>query len=116
MISVITPEKILGTWKVLRFEDEYYLSAGNMVEHNEYSGDPGASLVFEPNNHMHAYSALFGSEVLPYYLLNESTINIETEQYQIRRLSDTELSLYAEDTDAISGEGFVRKMYLVRIA
>ena len=112
-ILTLASEKILGKWKVLKFEDEYYQPCDKLVDNDVLNAGPEDSVVFD-RNIMHAYSSLFGMEVLPYEVMNDDTINIESERYTIRMLTDKEFSVYSETTDTISNEKFVRRMYLVR--
>ncbi|MEO8406602.1 MAG: hypothetical protein ABI480_18465 [Chitinophagaceae bacterium] len=105
--------RILGKWKVLRYEGDYYQPMNVLIDHDEYLGLPEDSVVFKSDHTIKSYSA-FGEEEFPYVLINDSTITMDDEPYKIRKLTATEFNLYAEETDPSTNQRYVDKIFLYR--
>ena len=113
----VVKEKLLGKWQYQRGTDETYTPAGVLVSLSEEIGTPDDSAIFKSNNLIYDYRKV-GNEIIEeiteYHIVNDSTINIDEEDYKIRKLTDTELYLYQEEFDARLNELDIRRLYLIR--
>jgi hypothetical protein len=106
--------KILGAWKVDRAIDEDYHPVNTLVDVEEYIGLPGDSVVFKTDGLVYTYSDVDGKDETDYIVLDEKTIKIEDELYEIKTLTDKELYLYLEEKDPAQDTRFVQKLYFKR--
>lgn len=109
-----TQTKILGKWKVFRYEEEYYNPISTLSDYDAYDGEAGDSLIFKSDGNVHTYTDSYGEEVYPYELKNANTLVIESEIYKISKLTDTELTLYSDETDKQNDERYVLRILLIR--
>ena len=109
-----TSEKVLGAWKIVKVIDEDYAPINTLVSVDEYIGLPGDSIVFKTNGMVYTYSAIAGDDVTDYIVVDDKTIKIEDELYEIKNLTGTELYLYLEETDQPQNTRYVQKMYFKR--
>ncbi len=109
-----TSTKILGAWKVDRAIDEDYHPINTLVDLEEYVGLPGDSVVFKTDGFVYTYSDIDGNDETDYIVLDEKTIKIEDEVYEIKTLTDKELFLYLEEKDLAQDKRFVQKLYFKR--
>ena len=110
----LNSEKILGTWRLQKAVDEYYQPVNTLVSTDEVIGTVGDSIVFKNNGEVYTYSPTEGNDKTTYRFINENTIEIEDELYEIKTLTTTELYLYMDHTDPAINERYVQKLYLVR--
>ena len=106
--------KILGAWKVDRAIDEDYHPVNTLVDVEEHIGLPGDSVVFKTDGLVYTYSDVDGKDETDYIVLDEKTIKIEDEVYEIKTLTDKELYLYLEEKDPARDTRFVQKLYFKR--
>ena len=113
----VVKEKLLGKWQFQRGIDETYSPAGALISYEEEIGAPGDSGIFKNNNLLYDYRTV-GTEVIEevteYRIINDTTINIDDEDYKIRKLTETELYLYQEEFDARLNEIDIRRGYFIR--
>jgi hypothetical protein len=113
----VVKDKLLGKWQHQRATDETYTPAGVLVSMFEEIGTPDDSAIFKSNNLIYDYRKVGNEiieEIIEYHIVNDSTINIDEEDYKIRKLTDTELYLHQEELDTRSNELDIRRIYLVR--
>src|SRR5688572_16665160 len=82
-----TAQKILGAWKVDRAIDEDYHPINTLVDLEEYVGLPGDSVVFKTDGLVYTYSDVDGNDETDYIVVDDKTIKIEDELYEIRSLT-----------------------------
>ena len=109
-----TAQKILGAWKLDRDIEEDYHPINTLVDVDEIVGLPGDSVVFKTNGIVYTYSDVVGQDETDYIVLDEKSIKIEDEIYEIKTLSDKELFLYLEEKDQVQNTRFVQKLYFKR--
>lgn len=109
-----TSEKILGKWMLLKHQEETYNVTNNLIYNNEKIGDQSDSLIFKQNGNLYVYSNTDGNSIIDYEVVNEQQIRIESEHWKIARLTDTELHMISEETDAITKEKDVVKAFFKR--
>ena len=113
----VVKEKLLGKWQYQRGTDETYDSTGVLISMSEEIGTPDDSAIFKSNNLIYDYRKV-GNEIIEeiteYHIVNDSTINIDEEDYKIRKLTDTELYLYQEEFDGSLNVLDIRRLYLIR--
>jgi hypothetical protein len=113
----VVKEKLLGKWQFQRGIDESYNQAGALISYEEEIGTPGDSGIFKSNNLLYDYRTVGNNvieEVTEYRIVNDTTINIDEEDYKIRKLTDTELYLYQEEFDGRLNELDIRRGYFIR--
>ena len=106
-----TAQKILGAWKVDRAIDEDYHPINTLVDLEEYVGLPGDSVVFKTDGLVYTYSDVDGNDETDYIVVDDKTIKIEDELYEIKTLTDKELFLFLEEKDQTLYKRFVHKLY-----
>ena len=109
-----TAQKILGAWKMEKVIDEDYQPVNTLISVDEYTGLPGDSVVFKTNGMVYTYSDIDGDDVTDYIVVDEKTIKIEDEIYEIKTLNDTQLYLYIDETDQVQNTRFVQKLHFKR--
>jgi hypothetical protein len=109
-----TAEKILGAWKLQKAVDEYYQPVNTLVDIEETLGTAGDSVVFRKDNMVYSYSDVEGDDVAPYEIVNETTIKIEDELYDIKKLTSTQLYLHQDHKEAATNSRYVQRLYFVR--
>ena len=109
-----TAQKILGAWKVDRAIDEDYRPINTLVDLEEYVGLPGDSIVFRTDGLVYTYSDVDGKDETDYIVVDENTIKIEDEVYEIKTLTDNVLFLYLDEKDQTLNTRFVQKLYFKR--
>jgi hypothetical protein len=99
-LTIVTQDKIQGTWKLRKSVEEYYEPMNTLVYRDEYDGGPGDSIVFRDNNILDAYEDGYpGDPETLEYRLGLNTIEIDEEEWKVTRLTDTELVLYIEEIE-----------------
>ena len=107
-------QKILGAWKLDRDIEEDYHPINTLVDVDEIVGLPGDSVVFKTNGIVYTYSDVVGNDQTDYIVIDEKTIKIEDEIYEIKTLTDKELFLYIDEKDPVQNTRFVQKLYFKR--
>jgi hypothetical protein len=102
---------ILGTWKIDRTVEEEYQPINTLVYRDEYIGEPGDSVVIKANGILYEYEEgdTEGEEV-GYKVVNDSTIDIDDEEYKIRKLTDSSFYFHQEEID--QNERWIYQIYL----
>jgi len=113
-VSPRTADKILGTWRLQKAVDEYYQPMNTLVDKEETIGLPGDSVVFKSNNEVYTYSPVDGNDMTTYEVLNETTLKVEDETYEIKKLTNNELYLYQDHKEPAVNTRYVQHLYFVR--
>jgi hypothetical protein len=90
---------LLGKWQLNNLVDDYYEPVNVLKDHYETPGTPGDSVIFKSDNQMFSYIDVSPGEekdIYPYEWINDSIIKVDGEQYTIRKLTPSELTLYNE--------------------
>jgi hypothetical protein len=109
-----TADKLLGAWRLQKAVDEYYQPVNTLVDKEVTMGTAGDSVVFKNDNTVYSYSPVDGNYATTYEILNETTIEIEDELYEIKKLTNSELYLYQDHTEAATNTRYVQHLYFVR--
>lgn len=109
-----TAEKLLGTWKLQKATDEHYHPINTLESTDEVIGTVGDSVVFKSNGDLYTYSPTEGNDKTTWELLNETTIKIEDEVYEIKDLTTTTLFLFMDETRPALNDRYVQRIYFVR--
>lgn len=113
-IQKTTSQKITGKWMVIQRTEEEYKPISTLLSSDVYNGNAGDSMNFKLDNNVYIYSDIDGNHVIDYELLNDQTIRIESEEWQITKLTDTELNLLSDDVDVALNERSLVKVVLKR--
>jgi hypothetical protein len=105
---------ITGKWLLVNYVEEEYRPINNLVSRNETPGLPGDSLVFKEGNRLYTYSDIDGNHLESYEIVSDSILRIESEEWKIAKLTNTQLDLLSDETDIAANERSVVKAFLKR--
>ena len=88
-------QKITAKWGVTTIaENDYYSNTSHTTSYNGVASD---YLDFRSDGKLYAQIIPFGKDTIPYNLVNDSTLNLDSEIYKIKQLTDIKFVLYAKD-------------------
>jgi hypothetical protein len=109
-----TAEKIAGKWKADRLNIDYYDPIPVLSDTVRFKGLPADSIVFKNTGLMYNYIADPVPDIVPYTIVNNNSIMIDGEKFQIKELTANKLRLYMDTVYVADNERTVVDFYLFR--
>ncbi|HYE56322.1 MAG TPA: hypothetical protein VD996_15845 [Chitinophagaceae bacterium] len=105
--------RILGKWKVEKVIDEYYQPVNTLIDREETTGNPDEYIEFTADGKVKMHSPSMGDDETTYEFIDEDTIMIEDEVYDIKELVEAKLHLFQDFTEG--DQRFVQNAYFIRL-
>jgi hypothetical protein len=109
-----TSEKIAGKWKVQKINIDYYDPIPVLDDSVRYVGLPADSLVFKSGGLLYDYVEDPIPEILPYSVVNSTSMVIDGEKFQIKELTSNKFRLHSDSVNTAANERTVFDVYLFR--